>query len=548
MRYNVGIDFGTHQTKVCIEDALNKRVPVYEFLEYSKPNGNKTVLLPSIVQINKDHTVSFGFADPADALIVVNDGNTPPEKEIIPEPQYRHIPSEPKYESLPKRPESKNTGYLAVLEKLLPISETMKKWKQECASVERANEYRKQAWLNSKREAERANEQLRKEWEQRVKVAEEEYRQQYAEWEKDVQQSAQMRFRYFKQASFYPNSTPWHYSYAPETLSTLYLAYVCLCIRNRIGYDFTVQLGAPMGANKRLSDQQKSAAKRIWNKSVYLANHYQSIDNYLLATIEELMDVLSKFNFLTSPSSVIPEASAGLLAIREKLGAGMFLLVDIGGGTTDIAMCSVYHTDGSKEKTVGIHRVLSVNKGLNYIFEEYQKLHPRLSIADIQEIFRKSQEKSDFAQPIDTYQQELYNLLAKMVKQIIDAFMAKRSQHGKNRSEVIQAMTNKPIYLCGGGSVYAKMRGFSTTNIYFSDKTPINKTLLNIEHLGNAGNIPDEIYPIVATAYGLSKQVDIEEELDEQPLEAFFNHLPKNTDQTQERTPDNDFRLAMGTW
>lgn len=547
MRYNVGIDFGTHQTKVCIEDALNKRVPVYEFLEYSKPNGTKTVLLPSIVQINKDHTVSYGFADPADALIIVNDGNTPPEKEVIPEPQYRPIPSEPKYESLPKRPESKNTGYLAVLEKLLPISETMRKWKQECATVERANEYRKQAWLNSKREAERANEQLRKDWEQRVKVAEEEYRQQYAEWEKDLQQSAQMRFRYFKQASFY-NSTPWHYSYAPETLSALYLAYVCLCIRNRIGYDFTVQLGAPMGASKGLSAQQRSAAKRIWNRAVLLANHYQSIDNYLQASIDDLMDILSNSKVDPSPAAVIPEASAGLLAIREKLGAGMFLLVDIGGGTTDIAMCSVYHVDDNIEKTVGIHRVLSVNKGLNYIFEEYQKQHPRLSIAEIQEIFRKSPERTDFEEPIDTYQQDLYNLLAKMVKQIINSFMAQRGQHGIERSEVIRAMTNKPIYLCGGGSVYAKMRDFSTTNIYFSDKTPINKTLLNIEHLGNAGNIPDELFPIVATAYGLSKQVDIEEELDEQPLEAFFNHLPKDTDQSQERTPDNDFRLAMGTW
>ncbi len=543
MRYNVGIDFGTHQTKVCIEDALNKRVPVYEFLEYSKPNGTKTVLLPSIVQINKDHTVSYGFADPADALIIVNDGNTPPEKEVIPEPQYRPIPSEPKYESLPKRPESQNTGYLAVLEKLLPISETMRKWKQECATVERANEYRKQAWLNSKREAKRANEQLRKDWEQRVKVAEEEYRQQYAEWEKDVQQSAQMRFRYFKQASFYPNSTPWHYSYAPETLSTLYLAYVCLCIRNRIGYDFTVQLGAPMGTNKKLSEQQKYAAKRMWNKAVYLANQYKSAENYIKVSIEELMDVLNKFNYLTSPSTVIPEASAGLLAIRDKLGTGMFLLVDIGGGTTDIAMCSV-----DSEKTIGIHKVFSMNKGLNYVFEEYQKKHTDLSTSTIHNIFQETNGKKDFSQSINNYHMELHNKIEQLVNAIISSFLSANRSKGYDRSNIEKAMNRKPIYLCGGGSIYDKMREFSTTDLYFSDKNLINKFLLNVEHIGNAGGIPDELYPILATSYGLAKQIEMEE-IDEKPLEKFFNHLPtKPTKQPAERTPENDYSLARGTW
>ena len=54
MSYTVGLDFGTHQTKVCIEDASNPAQKIYEFFEFEDLNGNKSVLFPSIVQINND--------------------------------------------------------------------------------------------------------------------------------------------------------------------------------------------------------------------------------------------------------------------------------------------------------------------------------------------------------------------------------------------------------------------------------------------------------------------------------------------------------------
>lgn len=547
MRYNVGIDFGTHQTKVCIEDALNKRVPVYEFLEYDAPKGKKTVLLPSIIQVNQDHTVSYGFADPSNALIITKEGNNPPAKDNVADPEYLPIPVEPKYESIPKRPESKNTGYLAVLEKLLPISEEMKKWKQECATIERANENRRQAWINRKKEVIAKNIQIEAEWKRKVEQAEKDYQLAYEEWKRKIEKNSQMRFRYFKQATYY--AMPWSHTYTPEFLSTLYLAYVCLCIRKRIGYEFTVQLGAPLGSSKKVSQLQRSTARRIWSNAVYLADHFKTLENYLTTTIDTLCDLLRTEPGKSSPAMVIPEASAGLLAIREKLGAGMFLLVDIGGGTTDVAMCSVYGGQNGVNKTVGIHKVYSFNKGLNYIFEEYQKTHPHMTIAEIQDVFRQSQGKEQFAQPIAIYKYELNEQLKKLVKQIIGVFLSGQSKKGYNKSHVEKAMQDKPIYLCGGGSIYPKIREFSTSELYFSDKRPINKYLLNIEHLSNAGSISDDLFPIMATAYGLSQQVDIDEELDEKPLEAFFNHLPDMPkDKPVEKTPENDFRLAMGTW
>jgi hypothetical protein len=123
-----------------------------------------------------------------------------------------------------------------------------------------------------------------------------------------------------------------------------------------------------------VSQQRRGVARRIWSNAVFLADHFKSLEGYVSATIDELCNLLKTEQIKSAPAIVIPEASAGLLAIREKLGSGMFLLVDIGGGTTDIAMCSVYGGQNGANKTIGIHRVYSFNKGLNFIFEEYQKL------------------------------------------------------------------------------------------------------------------------------------------------------------------------------
>lgn len=37
MSYTIGFDLGTHQTKICIQDASNAAEKNYEFLEFTKP-------------------------------------------------------------------------------------------------------------------------------------------------------------------------------------------------------------------------------------------------------------------------------------------------------------------------------------------------------------------------------------------------------------------------------------------------------------------------------------------------------------------------------
>ena len=67
--YTIGLDFGTHQSKVCYEDASDPRNRMYTFIEFSPPKGKKTFFLPSVVQINKDNTLSYGFVNEKDALV-----------------------------------------------------------------------------------------------------------------------------------------------------------------------------------------------------------------------------------------------------------------------------------------------------------------------------------------------------------------------------------------------------------------------------------------------------------------------------------------------
>ena len=101
----IGIDFGTHQSKVCIETVpeVNIKDRFYSFYEFETPKGEKTLFLPSVVQVNNDRTLSYGFVDEKKALIT---GVGRPCEEPIFQP-----PKEPVYETIPKEPSHRLLSY-----------------------------------------------------------------------------------------------------------------------------------------------------------------------------------------------------------------------------------------------------------------------------------------------------------------------------------------------------------------------------------------------------------------------------------------------------
>ncbi len=61
MNVRVGLDFGTHQTKVCVNYKKNGQVPVFEFINFgTKENPN--LFLPSILNIHEDDKTSVGIS------------------------------------------------------------------------------------------------------------------------------------------------------------------------------------------------------------------------------------------------------------------------------------------------------------------------------------------------------------------------------------------------------------------------------------------------------------------------------------------------------
>lgn len=101
MGVKIGLDFGTHFTKICVEDSTDKRNRSYLFHKFYDMNGKPGFMLPSVVQINKDNTLSYGFVNEEDAIkIDVIPYNDPPQK-----------PSEPVYQSYMVFPEIAKPDY-----------------------------------------------------------------------------------------------------------------------------------------------------------------------------------------------------------------------------------------------------------------------------------------------------------------------------------------------------------------------------------------------------------------------------------------------------
>ncbi|MAO64110.1 MAG: hypothetical protein CL666_03850 [Balneola sp.] len=61
MDVRVGLDFGTHQTKVCVNYQKKGQVPVYEFINFGS-DDKISLFLPSRLNIHNDDTVSVGIS------------------------------------------------------------------------------------------------------------------------------------------------------------------------------------------------------------------------------------------------------------------------------------------------------------------------------------------------------------------------------------------------------------------------------------------------------------------------------------------------------
>jgi hypothetical protein len=443
----IGLDFGTHQTKICIKRTPDEGhgEPNYEFFKFKKPNGRMVYTLPSVIHLNSDRTLSYGFVSDKSTVHV-------PKRQQIDEKEYTlNIPLLAQ-ELYNKYATSENTrGDKKQLVAMLDIYQSKLAIKKE----------------------------------QRMEEIEQNYEKEYAEYKRKLN-----IFRYFKQATF--AERPWeHTDYDCKRLSIWYLTYIIFLLEEQFGQNFSIHMGIP--ASYVNYDDKKELAVEVIGIAYRLAEEvFANKEEFLQATVEELeqrtenleysYDLKKDYNI-----QIFPEAYAGLIyyTSQKKLGvSGINLTVDIGGGTTDISFFTI-----EKDLPV-IYRYWSINRGLNYLAE--------MSGFDyaMERNFTKSIKKSvlnDYNDKKKYIVSELYTDLSGKLK-------------NTNISKAALSGAFRNIVYNGGGSMYSTL----VETIYpFKESKVIDKSIWQEENMREKESV-SELCKVLTTAYGLSMCEDDE--------------------------------------
>ncbi len=517
MNYTVGLDFGTHQTKVCIEDASNPAQKIYEFFEFQMPNGDKTVFLPSIVQINKDDTLSYGFVDKSQCKTITYTNTEKPILELPLRPELTH-PLKPVTTQKPPKPKIKKLRGTSIKEQLLyqyNFPKQIEEWEQECERIDIHNRDKIEDWELECKAIKIDYDYDLNEYNSEVQRLTNRYKAMLKLWESDNLPQKQI-FRYFKLATF--SSQFWKYKIEPKIISVWYITFVLFKLQDKFGNEFYTQMGIPSSIIQVEAKKHEKIAYKILIAANILISKYKTLDNFLKAKYTELLQQTEFFecneqDLLNYGLNIIPEAFAGLSSVTQqrRLERGMHLLVDIGGGTSDIAFFTI-----TENALPNIHAVVSFPLGLNYIFEEYAKIKP-ISTPKIQKRFRNNQE--EFRKYILIYRSHLNQKTGSIIERIMTEFRARKSFHHFDNSVLKDVLKDRYVVYCGGGSIYSCMR---TTLHNFTDIRLITKDLLNIPYIKNK-NLDESMFTILATSYGLS--IQMENEIKITPIENVFDHL-----------------------
>lgn len=559
MAITIGLDFGTHQTKICIENSDSPLHKTYEFYEWDKG----VYAFPSIIQINKDHTIRYGSIDLDICLVarkkkvVANPGelNLPPHptEPNIPVVEEPKLPAQPVYTFVTDGGLSMSVPYedLYGIGRPLPQkkgkSGPMKAWHKKSrklkleyekrkrewgymggerleldsasevpdsinhmliASAEQKSEY--QDWLNqcasitqqyNKSVARRdwiisQHEIAIKNWESECERIRKTYFTQKKLYEESLVEYP-MVYRYFKQATF--SAYVWDYEIKAQDLTVLYLANIIFRLEERFVKDFSIQMGIP--ASKATFNRLKPFASGYLIQAIRLVEDVfqNNYEKFLATPYEELLTLIPKYEYsedlkIQYGLIILPEAYAALrsLTANSRIPRGMSIMLDIGGGTTDISFF-VIEENGEPH----IYHFESIAKGLNF-FLEYEDRHNFRSVD-----FSKKKELEDI--PRDVFNKafrEFKGHIDTVIKSLTDFLHQDTISRGFMKTAFRNAVQNRPAIYTGGGCYDHRMR----MPIYdFSDVKYIDKGILNIPNVVDESKVTIP-YSLMATAFGLSIQ------------------------------------------
>ena len=473
----VGLDFGTHQTKICVQRTPDEGhgEPYYEFFHFKNLDGKMSFFLPSVVQVNKDDTLSYGYVNPQN------------EKHEIPIPLKEPV----LFHDLNPKEEANR-----LLQKYICDRDSNKNISALVKMLE----------IKRKKDLAKHQENIRK--------AEQRYEEEMLAYK-----NKRCLYRYFKQATF--AERPWDKDIDCITLSIWYLSYVIFKLEEEYGTHFSINMGVP--ADDVLYEKKRMLAVSI------LASAYRLVENVYQNDIEkflkEKVDDLKKKTELVSynPSliddynmKVFPEAYASLITLtyKGKLTNGMNLTVDIGGGTTDITFFTVYKDE------LKIFKYWSIPRGLNYIAES--------SGFDYSEGDFSSQCSNEVLEKYNNKKQEIVGILIKKL-------LSKIKTTGVYKDNLMASLKDRIIVYAGGGSIY---KSIANEIPYFSEVYKISSEMWKEETIADKKSVQDICF-LLTIAYGLSL-ADEESDVKLCSIESIFDHFCNSNESPIDRYIDKE--------
>lgn len=504
----VGFDFGTHQTKVCIADYSDPQRPIHTFWKFATPEG-ESFTLPSIVQVNKDDTLSYGYVDETKAKYMPLQNYPMPQKPSVEEPKFSFTEKEPQLK-LPPKP---------TLDKL--------DWKEQLLALTSGVMPKDNEWLKACEEARLDYDQDYRLWKIRYNKAKQIYDEQMeqyrkvmdcyeddlAKWSKNQKSPEPAIFKYFKIASF--SNYQWDYLIDKDILCIWYIAYILFDLESKYGQTFSIQMGYPTDAH-RLINRRNHAVRLILSAYHLVEDVFKGDkDAFLLTPYPELLtqtEIIPPTNEKKEEYGILalPEAYANLVTAttQHKISRGISFVVDIGGGTTDI---SLFEVDEKGEPH--IYGYSSMDVGINYLMEQVvgEKSMLKGSSLDILTDTNRHIAANLF-----------YEHLDKEVNIIVSAIYTAFKKVNLPVHSLTEALNNRIIVYSGGGSTYgdlcSKIRSF--TDVIKMDSSIWNGFVIEEEK---------QVKPlacILSTALGLSVPRE-HDEIVVSDTEAIFDHLPQ---------------------
>ena len=258
-------------------------------------------------------------------------------------------------------------------------------------------------------------------------------------------------------------------------------------------------------------------------------------EKFLATPMKELVDMTELVPYSKETKEeygllVFPEAYACLkpLISQGKLATGMSLMIDIGGGTTDISFFTI------EDNKPQVYDFYSINKGLNFLTgaNENNQTGTVVNVQDASEI-----------------NQGRRNVFISEVNQVCDNLKNKLQHEFKKQTRLqvhrlLDALKSRPLVYCGGGSTFKSLRvcyGGYQDRKQISHKEWNAKSIKDIDEI-----IDEELCPILSTAYGLAISTE-NDNIVMKPFRDIFENIRGLEEEHHQKTSrDTTFGSAYG--